>query len=285
MKKILVLLAAVIAITSVKAQEAAEKATLGIYDRTAIYSVAGSFTDLSNWNAGGENSSNISFLIRENLKNKGENWTTVHLLEGNYGLSRQAGVITKNADRLEWTTTLTGSPKKSDWNVSMQANARTQFANGFAAGDTTMTPISTFGAPIYGQFSLGLGNNSWDHWEVFISPLSSKTTTVLDEDFRNKAAFGVDTGATWRVEAGAKFTVNYSEQITDEFSITGKSDIFYNYITPVNAIDFSLDVIALYKIKEYLSLSAQVQLLRDIDQIDAWQRRTVIGFGLAYTIK
>ena len=285
MKKILVLLTAVVAITSVKAQEAAEKTTLGIYDRTAIYSVAGSFTDLSNWNAGGENSSNISFLIRENLKNKGENWTTVHLLEGNYGLSRQAGVITKNADRLEWTTTLTGSPKKSDWNVSMQANARTQFANGFAAGDTTMTPISTFGAPIYGQFSLGLGNNSWDHWEVFISPLSSKTTTVLDEDLRNKAAFGVDTGATWRVEAGAKFTVNYSEQITDEFSITGKSDIFYNYITPVNAIDFSLDVIALYKIKEYLSLSAQVQLLRDIDQIDAWQRRTVIGFGLAYTIK
>lgn len=281
----MLLLAAVVAMGSVKAQDAADKTTLGIYDRTAIYSVAGSFTDLSNWNAGGENSSNISFLIRENLKNEGDNWTTVHLLEGNYGLSRQAGVVTKNADRLEWTTTLTGSPKKSNWNVSAQANAKTQFANGFAAGDTTMTPISAFGAPIYGQFSLGLGNNSWDHWEVFISPVASKTTTVLNEDLRNKAAFGVDTGATWRVEAGAKVTVNYSQQFNDQFSVTGKSDLFYNYLTPVNAIDFSLDVIALYKIKEYLSLSAQVQLLRDIDQIDAWQRRTVIGFGLAYTIK
>jgi hypothetical protein len=26
-------------------------------------------------------------------------------------------------------------------------------------------------------------------------------------------------------------------------------------------------------------------LIRDIDQIDAWQRRSVLGVGLAYTIK
>jgi hypothetical protein len=46
-----------------------------------------------------------------------------------------------------------------------------------------------------------------------------------------------------------------------------------------------LDVIALYKIKEVFSVNAHVQLIRDIDQIDAWQRRSVLGVGLAYTIK
>jgi hypothetical protein len=45
------------------------------------------------------------------------------------------------------------------------------------------------------------------------------------------------------------------------------------------------DVIALYKIKEAFSINAHLQLIRDIDQIDAWQRRSVIGVGLAYTIK
>ena len=90
------------------------------YHRNAIYSAAGSFTDLDNWNAGGENSSNISLLLRENWTKKGENFTTVHLLEGNYGLSRQAGILTKNADKLEFTTTLTGSPKTTDWNLSGQ---------------------------------------------------------------------------------------------------------------------------------------------------------------------
>jgi hypothetical protein len=256
-----------------------------LYERKAIYSVSGAFTDLNNWNAGGENSSNISLLLRENWIHKGPSFTTVHLLEGNYGLSRQADVLTKNADKLEFTTTLTGSPKTTEWNFSGQFNVRTQFAPGYAKGDTSGIPISSFGAPIYGQFSLGLGNNSFDHWQVFISPVAGKSTTVLDQVLRDKGAFGVDTSATWRLEAGAKITLNYSQQFTDTFSITAKSDIFYNYSEPWSATDFSLDVIALYKIKEAFSVNAQLQLLRDIDQIDAWQRRSVLGLGLAYTIK
>jgi len=256
-----------------------------LYERKAIYSVSGAFTDLNNWNAGGENSSNISLLLRENWIHKGPSFTTVHLLEGNYGLSRQADVLTKNADKLEFTTTITGSPKTTEWNFSGQFNVRTQFAPGYAKGDTSGIPISSFGAPIYGQFSLGLGNNSFEHWQVFISPVAGKSTTVLDQVLRDKGAFGVDTGATWRLEAGAKITLNYSKQFTDVFSITAKSDIFYNYSEPWSATDFSLDVIALYKIKEAFSMNAQLQLLRDIDQIDAWQRRSVFGVGLAYTIK
>src|SRR6056300_47936 len=128
------------------------------YQRQAIYSVSGSVTELENWNAGGENSSNVSFLLRENWIKKGNKFTTVHLLEGNYGLSRQAGTLTKNADRLEFTTTLTGSPKVTEWNLSSQFNVKTQLAPGYAKGDTLRIPISNFGAPIYGQFSFGLGN-------------------------------------------------------------------------------------------------------------------------------
>ena len=255
------------------------------FKRRAIYSASGAFTDLKNWNAGGENSSNVSLLLRENWTQKGPNLTTVHLLEGNYGISRQAGEFTKNADKLEFTTTVTGSPKITEWNISGQFNVRTQFAPGFAEGDTSGTPISNFGAPIYGQFSLGVGNNSFDHWQVFLSPLAGKSTTVLDADLRNKAAFGVDTGATWRLEAGAKITLNYNQEFSEAFSITAKSDIFYNYWGPLSATDFMLDIIALYKIKEAFSVNAHVQLIRDIDQIDAWQRRSVLGLGLAYTIK
>ena len=255
------------------------------YQRKAIYSASGSFTDLDNWNAGGENSSNISFLIRENWVKKGLSFTTVHLLEGNYGLSRQAGTLTKNADRLEFTTTLTGSPMVTEWNLSSQFNVKTQLAPGYAKGDTLRIPISNFGAPIYGQFSFGLGNNSWENWQLFLSPMAGKSTTVLNQDLRDKAAFGVDTGATWRLEAGAKITLNYTEQFSDAFSINAKTDIFYNYWGPISATDFMFDVIALYKIKEAFSINAHLQLIRDIDQIDAWQRRSVIGVGLAYTIK
>ncbi|MDA0742168.1 MAG: DUF3078 domain-containing protein [Bacteroidetes bacterium] len=240
---------------------------------------------MDNWNAGGENSSNISLLLRENWIKKGENFTTVHLLEGNYGLSRQAGILTKNADKLEFTTTLTGSPKSTKWNLSGQLNVRTQFAPGFAKGDSTRTPISTFGAPVYGQYSFGIGNNSWEHWQVFLSPFAGKSTTVFDETLREKAAFGVDTGATWRFEAGAKITLNYTQQLTDEFEVTAKSDLFVNYWESISATDLNLDIIAIYKIRKALSVNAHFQLIRDIDQIDAWQRRSVLGVGLAYTLQ
>jgi long-subunit fatty acid transport protein len=180
---------------------------------------------------------------------------------------------------------LTGSPKVTEWNLSSQFNVKTQLAPGYAKGDTTLIPVSNFGAPIYGQFSFGVGNNSRENWQLFLSPMAGKSTTVLDADLRDKAAFGVEAGATWRLEAGAKITLNYNQQFSDAFSVTAKSDIFYNYWGPLSATDFMLDVIALYKIKEVFSVNAHVQLIRDIDQIDAWQRRSVLGVGLAYTIK
>ena len=280
MKKTILILSIVVSPFVAKSMD-----TTKVFNRNAIYSVSGAFTEVDNWNAGGENSSDVSFLLRENWINKGLNFTTVHLLEGNYGLSRQAGTLTKNADRLEFTTTLTGSSKTTEWNLSSQFNVRTQLAPGYAKGDTSGVPISNFGAPIYGQFSFGVGNNSYEHWQVFLSPLAGKSTTVLDADLRNKAAFGVDTGTTWRLEAGAKITLNYNQQFSEAFSVTAKSDIFYNYWGPISATDFMLDIIALYKIKEAFSVNAHVQLIRDIDQIDAWQRRSVLGVGLAYTIK
>jgi hypothetical protein len=268
---------------AIHAQEAAE--VVPSFKRKAIYSLTGSFTDLSNWNAGGENSSNFSALLRENWKKNGSAWTQVHLLEGNYGIARQAGVYTKNADKLEWTTTVTGSPANFSWNISAQANVKTQFAPGYAAGDTSKTAISSFGAPIYGQYSLGAGSTSFEHWEVFISPLSIKSTTVLDPVLSEKGSFGVLPGEQWRFEGGAKVTLNYAQEWDDQWSVVAKSDVFMSYFNPISTTDISLDVIVLYKLKQFLTLSGQVQLVRDLDMVELWQRRSVAGIGLAYQIQ
>ena len=104
-------------------------------------------------------------------------------------------------------------------------------------------------------------------------------------ELRNKAAFGLDTGFTWRLEAGSKITLNYTEKITENFSITAKSDLFLSYLTPLNTVDVAFDVIALYKVKKHLSLNTHIQFLRDLNQVDAWQRRSVLGIGLAYSIQ
>jgi hypothetical protein len=114
---------------------------MGKYTK-AIYSAFGSFTDLDNWNAGGENSSNVSFLVARELDPKRDpSFTTVHLLEGNYGISGRRNEFTKNADRLEFTTTLRVA-KGDGMELSGQFNVRTQLAPGYAKGDTSGTPIS-----------------------------------------------------------------------------------------------------------------------------------------------
>ena len=95
---------------------------------------------------------------------------------------------------------------------------------------------------------------------------------------RDKGAFGVDTGATWRFEAGAKMTLNYTQEFTDEFSVTAKTDVFYNYTGTLNeATDLAWTLLPYTRSKTRSLLSGHVQLLRDIDQIDAWQRRSVLG--------
>ena len=135
-----------------------------------------------------------------------------------------------------------------------------------------------------GNFPLD-GEQLFEHWQVFLSPLAGKSTTVLDE-FRDKAAFGVDTGATWRFEAGAKITLNYTQTV--QRCIFGDCEVGYllQLLGPIARRPIlCLDIIALYKIKEAFSVNAHVQLIRDIDQIDAWQRRSVLGVALAYTIK
>lgn len=252
---------------------------------TGLFSVSGAITNLANWNPGGENSANLSFLVRQNWKRESEHWTTNHLLELNYGLSRQAGLLTKNADKVEWTTSLLGSLDEYDWTLSGQLNARTQIAPGFAPGDTLKVPLSTLGAPLYVQFSLGAAHKEWEGWDVFFSPISSKTTAVLDSTLREKGSFGVPAGEAWRWEGGGKATVLYADALSEHWTLNAKLDLFYNYLQPISNIDVQSEAILIYSLEKYLSLNMHVQLVRDVDVIGAWQRRSVFGVGLTFSQK
>ena len=82
--------------------------------------------------------------------------------------------------------------------------------------------------------------------------LQERAQRYLTRLCAKKASFGVDTGATWRFEAGAKITLNYTQQLTDEFEVTAKSDLFFNYWESISATDLNLDIIAIYKIRKAL---------------------------------
>lgn len=248
-----------------------------------LYSVTGSFTELNNWNAGGENAANIAFLTRHEWQQTGTDWNATHLLEANYGISRQAELVTKNADKIEWTTTLNGNPGDTKWNISGQFNLKSQIAPGFAAGDTTRTPISAFAAPLYTAFSFGANHKELYGLQVFVSPISSKSTLVLDSTLSEKGSFGVEPGTNWRFEGGAKATINYNDKFGEFWSLNTKADFFVNYLSPIAETDMSFEAILIYKLRNFISVNAHIQLVRDVDVVELWQRRSVIGLGLTLT--
>ncbi len=256
-----------------------------VRNHVGLFSISGSVTNLANWNPGGENSANLSFLARQNWRRESEHWATNHLLELNYGLSRQAGLLTKNADKLEWTSSLQGSFDSYEWTMSGQFNARTQIAPGYAAGDTLLIPLSTIGAPLYFQFSLGAAHKEWEGWDLFFSPISSKSTAVLDSALSAKGSFGVEAGSSWRWEGGGKATVNFSDALSDHWTLTAKLDLFYNYEQPLKDIDVQSEAILLYSLEKFLTINVHVQLVRDTDIVEAWQRRSVVGVGLTFSQK
>lgn len=250
-----------------------------------IYSFTGMISDFSNWNAGGEDNINGSIMIREQIDVIRGRRSMVHLFEANYGLNYQNGYLSKIADRIEWTSTLTAGEKGVDqWGLSGQFNVRSQFAPGYTKGDTVkISPISTLGSPLYAQLSLGIGSHHFEHWTFYLAPVAGKGTWVLDSALAANEAFGVAADRPYLLEGGAKATVNYSRQFTDEFRLVGKADAFWNYASSDMPLDIAGEIIAVYKVKEWFSVNGQFQFIRDLDAVAALQTRSTLGIGLTFT--
>ena len=79
----------------------------------------------------------------------------------------------------------------SSWYYSVKANFNTQFADGFKYPNRD-TPISRFMAP--GYFYIGAGASfipDGKKFNLYISPITQKTTFVLDQDLADQGRFGV----------------------------------------------------------------------------------------------
>ena len=146
-----------------------------------------------NWNAGGNNS--ISGLIKgkfiREFSKKNINWKNE--LIARYGLNKQEGQeIRKTDDQLLVNSTFGyRTDTISNWYHGAKATFSTQFYNGYSYPNIDK-PISRFMAPAY--FFLGIGSEyKRDDLKlnVYLSPLTQKTTLVLDSRLANQGAFGV----------------------------------------------------------------------------------------------
>ena len=268
---------------------------------SGIYSASLSQTSLTNWAAGGNNNVNVSGLFKQLAVYSKNKWVWNNLLEANFGYNFQKDFNVKTDDRFEFTTRLDRELWKESWRLSLFANLRTQFAEGYSNPEDTVR-ISNFMAPAYLTYGLGLTHKG-KHFSAYFSPAQVKNTIVLDDSlfnanqFFNTADPNVQTlnvgGMRW--ELGAYLDIFYKQAVNERFEVASRLNLFSNYLDRPQNIDVNWEAIFLMKVASVLTVSLQLHLIYDNDvlvqnpnaegqfQSPGTQFKQILGVGLAYS--
>lgn len=264
-----------------------------------------------NWNAGGNNS--ISGLLKgkfiREFSKKNINWKNE--LIARYGLNKQQGQgVRKTDDQLQFNSTFGyRTDTISNWFYSSKLTFNTQFYNGYNYPNTK-DAISRFMAPAY--FFLGIGaeyERKELNLNVYISPLTQKTTLVLDRDLANQGAFGVDPavydpisgeiiteGKKSRTELGFLVTNQWEKEIWKNISVEHRLSLYTDYLNNFGNIDIDWQILMEMTVNEYVKANLGTHLVYDDDikakeeiggeQVTVGpkvQLKQILGIGLTYT--
>jgi len=135
-------------------------------------------------------------------------------------------------------------------------------------------------------------------FSMFLAPLASKFTFVLDEELSDAGSFGLDPGQTVRSELGGYIKMALKKEILKNVTLDTKIDLFSNYLDNPQYVDVNWNMLLTFKVNEYLSASLLTQLIYDHDiqfgsdtngdgVEDTFEPRVQVkelfGMGLAYT--
>lgn len=232
-----------------------------------------------NWNAGGNNS--VSGLLHgnfeRNYKKKLTNWKNSFHMK--YGVNAQEGrEVRKTEDELAINSTF-GYRKDSvsSWYYSAKLNFNTQFTAGYKYPEKNM-PISKFMAP--GYLFLGMGSEYSDPNEdltVYVSPVTQKSTFVLDQRLANEGMFGVtpavkdeegnivEEGEKVRTEFGFLVTSDFSKEVFENIKLDNKLSLYSDYLNKFGNIDVDWQLNVNMKVNDFVKANVGSQLRYDDD--------------------
>lgn len=266
-----------------------------------------------NWNAGGENAvSGLGFLkLARKYKFNYFQWD--NNMELRYGLNAQDGrKLRKTEDVIRFSSNL-GYRRDtiSNWFYSVQLNFNTQFSNGYKYPDRE-TPISRFMAPGYLLFGAGTSFITKDQkFNLYLSPLTQKSTFVFDQHLADNGAFGVKPavldddgnvitpGENHMMELGILVTNNFNYRIATNIELKSRLNLYTDYLNDFGNIDVDWEVNLNMKVNKYITTSLGTQVIYDDDilfdvvkndngtildpGVPKIQFKQVLGLGVLYT--
>ncbi len=242
----------------------------------------------SNWIAGGVNSYSLTANIdyEFNFTRGRHIWDNRVLL--NYGVLRNEGEDYRKSNDVIDLTSSYGYEFIRNFYFAASTNFRTQFTDGFdynvqdsITGD--YKKISNFMAPGYLSFGLGVDYKPNENLQVNFHPFTSRFTFVQDRDLQFAGSFGLkEDGDTYLYEFGAYLGARYKFNIWDNISYDNRIGIYSNYLDQPFNMDIAYQGVLDFKVNNFISAQATINLFYDEDQIQRTQVKQTLGVGLTY---
>jgi hypothetical protein len=223
---------------------------------------------LSNWAAGGDNFSMTLagyFNYFSYFKKDRHFWDNNVDINLGYVQTTSAG-SRKNDDRFDF---LSKYGYKIDtlgkWFLSGLFNFRSQFFDGYTYANNQGTFSSTILSPAYIIVSAGLDYKPNDKFSIFLSPLTSRTTLVMNKFLSDKGAYGVAKGAKSVSEVGTFATLNYNNAFSKNIVYKARLDLFSNYQNNPGNVDLFMTNQLTLKVAKNFSASYSLDMIYDDD--------------------
>jgi hypothetical protein len=157
-----------------------------------------------------------------------------------------------------------GTEGIKDWYYSLLVSFKSQFAKGYNYPNDSVV-VSRFMAPGYLVFALGLDYKPNKRTSILISPITSKSTFVLDTVSIDQTKYGVAAKKRVYNEVGAYVKTRFLYDFNDDISAESKLDLFTNYSHNPQNIDVDWEVILRMRITYYLTVTISTHLIYDDD--------------------
>ncbi len=232
-----------------------------------------------NWNSGGNNSFSALFHGAFGRKYKKEllNWNSTMSVK--YGFNAQEGrELRKTEDNLEINSNF-GYRRDSISNFyySAKFSFNTQFTYGYRYPNTE-NPISKFMAPGYAFLGVGTEYSSpTEDLTVYVSPVTEKSTFVLDQRLANEGMFGVtpavkdeegniiQEGEKVRTEFGFLVSSAFTKEIFENIGLNNQLRLYSDYLNKFGNIDVDWELNLDLRVNEYVKANIGSHIKYDDD--------------------
>ena len=271
--------------------------------RGSLSTITFSQVSLTNWAAGGENSSGINsfFSTFADFRKDRQKWQSS--LDLGYGLLKQGDRgVQKSDDKINFVTKYgyQVTDDNNKWFYTVLLDFKTQFAEGVSQDNPDII-ISRFMAPGYLTIGTGIEFSPNEFVSLSFQPITGKITFVTDEDIVGlNGAYGVEPEKTSRVELGSYFRFSYKQEAFKNVNVDSRLELFTGYESEsFGNIDVNWQNAIVMKINKYISANLFTQLLYDDDikididknndgVIDASKQKiqfkSVFGVGFVYQL-